>query len=91
MRAKVMRVLWSTVTRQIDWRCHNEPAYRRHQARDTRRVLEDRYAKGRVEAVADQIGMGVGEMLIYGNFRVGSKELGQQRGDPAGAEGQRCG
>ena len=87
MRTKVMRVLWSTVTRQIAWRCYNEPAYRCNQARDKRRVLEDRYANGRVEAVADQIGMGVREMQIDGNIRIGSKELGQQRGDPAGAEG----
>jgi hypothetical protein len=39
MRAKVMRVLWSTVTRQIGWRRHDEPAYRRNQARDKRRAL----------------------------------------------------
>jgi hypothetical protein len=31
--------------------------------------------------------MGVREMQIDGNIRIGSKELGQQRGDPAGAEG----
>ena len=38
-----------------------------------------RYAKGRVEAVADQIGMGIREMQIDGGIRIGSKELGHSR------------
>ena len=71
MRPKVRRVLWSTIALQIGWRRHDEPAYRCNQAREKRRVLEDRYAKSRVEAVADQIGMGVREMQIDSGPRSG--------------------
>jgi hypothetical protein len=44
-----------------------------------------RYAKGRVETVADQIGMGVREMQIDGDIPIGSKETRAQQGDPAGS------
>ena len=91
MSAQVMRMLGTAISRNIGWRCDNEPADRCNQSCDKRWVFQNGDAQGGIESIADQVGVRIGEMKIDCDIRIAAKELRQQGRDPARTKGQRGG
>jgi hypothetical protein len=87
--AQILWVLRTTIASQVGGGCHDKPTHVCNVTRDERLVFHDGDAQGGIEAFSNQIGMGIREMEIHGNIRVGPEKFGQLRGNSPSAKSER--
>src|SRR5579859_3077604 len=87
--AQVARVLRTTIPANVAWRRNHKPPDRHDKACHKRRILQHGDAQCGVEAFADQIGLGIGEMKVDRHVGISTKKLRQQWRDPTRAKRER--